>query len=81
MLQPHLQTCLSWIRKHATSNTEQDLSANDTGLPVAGRTASIVNQQAESDHEKAGACDDEVFQSANQEDDEAEEEAGDDGGE
>ena len=59
----------------------RDLCANDTRLPVAGRTASIVDQQAKGDHEKAGACDDEVFQSADHENDEAEEEAGDDGGE
>ena len=65
MLQSHLQTRLSRVREHATGNTEQDLCANDTGLPVAGRTASVVDQEAESDHEKAGACDDEVFQSAN----------------
>lgn len=78
VLQSSLERGLRRIGEHATCDTEKDLGTDDTALSGGGRGTTVMDQQTESDHEEHGASDDEVFEAADLEDDEAQDEAGDD---
>lgn len=73
-----LDAGLSGIRKHASCKTEEALCADDSILAGRIGAATVVDQQAECDHEEASASDDEIFELADFVDDKTKAETCDD---
>lgn len=64
MLQANLNRCLSGIWEETASNTQNDLSANDTGSARARNSSTVMDEQSESNHEQTSSHDDEDFKTA-----------------
>lgn len=76
-----LDACLSGIGEETTCDTEEDLCADDAGVCGRRVAATVVDQKAEGDGEKARTEQDERLEAADAEDDQTEECASDDRGE
>lgn len=76
-----LDGSLGRVWKHASRDTKADLGADDTGVRGCTGAAAEVDEQTEGDQEETCAEDDEGFEAADFEDDEAEGQASEDGGE
>lgn len=67
-----LQRSLGRVWEHTTSNTEDNLGADDTGLGGARGVTTVADEQTKGDKEEAGTEDDEHFEAANLVDNETE---------
>lgn len=76
-----LDTSLCGIREQTTRDTEKDLRADNSSMVSAPRAASVLDKQTESDGEEGGAGDDERLEVVDEADDDAGDEARDDGDE
>lgn len=76
-----LEGSLGRVGKHTTSDTEDDLSTNDTGLGRTAGVTTVADKQTKGDKEEAGTKDDEDLEAADLVDDETEDGTGDDTGE
>lgn len=81
VLEVGLERGLSRIREHTTSDTQDDLSANDTRLVGAAGVTSVADEQTESDEEQTGTGDDKDLETADLVDDNTQDGTGDDTGE
>ena len=73
-----LDGSLCWVWEKTSCDTQQNLSADDTGLSGVVVTTSVVNQKTESNQEEHRSGQDEVFEASDLEDDERNQDTGDD---
>ena len=73
-----LDRCLGRICEQATSQPQENLRTDETGLRLCRRAAGKLDEEGECDHEDAGAGDDDVFEPANHEDHQPDDDATDD---
>lgn len=64
MLQVALQRSLGGIREETSSETEHNLSSNDTGAAIRRRHASVVDKKTKRDHPDASSCNNEHLKSS-----------------
>lgn len=81
MLKVGLKRSLSRIREHTTSDTQNDLSANDTRPVGAAGVTTVADEQTESDKEKTGTGDNEDLETADLVDNNTQDGTSDDTGE
>ena len=80
VLEVGLERGLSRIREHTTSDTQDDLGANDTRLVGAAGVTSVADEQTESDEEETGTSNNEHLETADLVDDKTQDGTGDDTG-
>lgn len=81
MLRLSLHRCLRGVRETSTGDTENDFSADNSGLGRARKSTSVSDQKTKGDHEQTTTEDDKGLELSDSEDDETEQSTGDNGGE